>query len=179
MVSDPQEAYVCNPPGTELSDCSIAEGATYLFQKMDCPVGAASAVDSRFGQFDRILAERITSGETAELFLIAELDSWQRILASQHGHFDPELNQVPKDFQTIMVKDSQRFRKTRRLERRFGRMIYEEVATGNRFYVDEGHRGHSAHLEVFNHLGMHLGTAKITTGELDPSRQVLGRNLDG
>lgn len=177
-VSDPEEAYECEPPGRDLRDCSISEGAEYMLQIAGDPVGAASAADSCFGQSRRIRAKKSVSGEAVELVCISELRSWQQVLASQRGHFDPTLNQVPRDFQTVLVKDPVRFRSVGRVEPGFGRKVYEEVSTGRLFYVDEGHPGHSAHLEVFDSLGQHLGIADIASGELDSSQLVTGRSLD-
>jgi hypothetical protein len=176
--SDSQEQYHCEPPGSELSDCSISEGAERMLLFEGDPVGVASAADSCFGQSDRIGAIKQRTSEASELVSISELGSWQKALASQPGHYDPAVNQVPRDFQTVLVKDSGRFRRTGRIEPGFGRKVYEEVSTGRLFYVDDGHPGHSAHLEVFDSLGVHLGIADIDSGELDSSHRVAGRSLD-
>lgn len=73
--------------------------------------------------------------------------------------------------------DPDRFRATGRMERRFSRRIFQEIATGRLYHVDEGHPGHSAHLEVFSATLEHLGAADINTGLLDATERVEGRRL--
>jgi hypothetical protein len=75
------------------------------------------------------------------------------------------------------MKAPDRFRVTGKLERRFRRKVFEEIATHRLHYVDEGHPGISAHLEVFSATGEHLGTADIATGELNIANRVNGRTL--
>jgi hypothetical protein len=101
----------------------------------------------------------------------------QEWIAQQKGHFDPDANLVPRDFQTVLEKAPARFRRTGKVERRFSRRVFEETATGRLFYVDEGHPGHSAHLEVFDANRQHVGTADIKTGTVDTTKKVNGREL--
>ena len=176
-VSDPEATYHCRPPDELRSDCSISEGAERVILGETAWVGVLSAADSAFGQSDRIHATRTNDNKEVELFNVTNLVEWRKAISTQRGHFDPASNEVPRDFQTILGKDPVRFARTGKVERRFGRQIYKEIATGSQFYVDEGHPGHSAHLEVFDSQGHHLGVAEIKTGELDTTQKVVGRKL--
>lgn len=85
-----------------------------------------------------------------------------------------ELASAPRDFQTVLQKAPHR---SGRVERRFSRRIFEEIATGRLYYVDEGHPGHSAHLELFSPNREHLGTADIVNGTLNAADRIAGRML--
>lgn len=171
------DRFYCQPPGSDYSDRSICEGAENILQQNSISVAVVSACDSSFGTSDKINTTKQPAGESAELLNISTIESWQQWIATQRGHFDPTADEVPRDFQTVLLKDSARFRTTGKVERRFRRMVYEEVATGRLLYVDEGHSGHSAHIEVFDAQCRHLGEADINSGQLNPSRKVDGRKL--
>ena len=176
-VSDSAETYYCEPPEKELRDCSITEGAGRLHRGETAWVGVLSAADSSFGQSNRIQATRSNDNKEVELFNLTKLEEWRQALSSQRGTFDPTLNEVPRDFQTVLVKDATRFERTGKVERRSVRQVYREVSTGCLFYVDEGHPGHSSHLEVFDSQRRHLGVADIESGELNVDQKVRGRRL--
>ena len=62
------------------------------------------------------------------------------------------------DEQTILV-NTDIFEPTKRREQ--GRIRYRKKDNGEIWYVDNGHYGKSAHLEVFDAEGIHIGICKI------------------
>jgi hypothetical protein len=81
--------------------------------------------------------------------------------------YDELSNDPPRDEQTIL-REKQRFQKTS--FRYDGRAIYCEIATARYWYVDNLHFGRSAHLEVFNQAGCHVGEADLQ-GNIDESKR--------
>src|SRR5258708_11740229 len=135
-----------------------------------------SASDSVFnGNSITILS--LSSNRTAELRNASTLEAVRQWIVAERGYYDPVSGSAPRDFQTILMKAPDRFRVTGKLERRFRRKVFEEIATHRLYYVDEFHLGISAHLEVFSATGEHLGTADIATGELNIENRVNGRTL--
>jgi len=81
--------------------------------------------------------------------------------------YDTSSNLPPSDLQTIL-KDGQRFRKTS-LPKQGGRTVFEESNTRYNWYVDSFHTGDSAHIEVFDRQGNHIGEANLL-GVIDTSK---------
>lgn len=69
------------------------------------------------------------------------------------------------------LKDKTKFNKTN-LERQ-GQMVYNEIATGSFWYLDNLHKNH---YEVFDRNNIHLGVANLN-GILDTNKKVKGRTL--
>lgn len=82
----------------------------------------------------------------------------------------------PRDRETILGRDQQRFERVGRFERNGRRAVYREVETDRLFYVDNLHYGLAAHLEVFDSAEAHLGTADLE-GNLDVTARVPGRKI--
>ncbi|HAN93615.1 MAG TPA: hypothetical protein DCQ33_16250 [Nitrospira sp.] len=103
-----------------------------------------------------------------------------RRLAIAWGCIPPEYDTAattsPKDYETILGWDSERFVRVGRFERNGRRQVYREQATGRFFYVDNLHYGGGAHLEVFDPNEHHLGKADLQ-GNLIPSTRVQGRTI--
>ena len=72
-------------------------------------------------------------------------------------------NDVPKDKETILQNGE--YKKTR--YRIMGATVYQK--DNKYYYRDTFHKGRSAHLEVFNSKGRHLGEADPLTGKLIPN----------
>ncbi len=67
-----------------------------------------------------------------------------------------------KQFYTLLSLFNQyngRFRATTYIKK--GRRVYLEQTTENYWYVDSLHYGPSAHLEIFDHTGNHIGEAAL------------------
>lgn len=75
-------------------------------------------------------------------------------------------NRVPKDKETVL-KDKDQYKRTNYTEK--GAKVYKGE-DGNYYYRDTMHGGKSAHLEVFDKQGNHLGEANPLTGILDTSK---------
>ncbi|MBF0540964.1 MAG: hypothetical protein HQK91_05890 [Nitrospirae bacterium] len=73
--------------------------------------------------------------------------------------YDPNCNRPPLDNETIL-RDNKRFKPTNK--NYDSRMIYQEKETDYYWYVDNLHNSiRSAHLEVFNRFGKHIGEADL------------------
>jgi hypothetical protein len=81
---------------------------------------------------------------------------------------------TPRDNQTIF-DDKERFRKTSKIFQ--GRNIYVELLTGNYWYVDNLHLGKSAHFEVFDKRGKHIGEANLD-GDIDIRKRDPNKKLN-
>ena len=81
-------------------------------------------------------------------------------------------NRVPMDNETILGSGT--FQKTKMRVK--GAVVYKK---GNRYYYrDTFHTGKSAHLEVFDKSGNHLGEADPKTGELRPGTADSSKKLN-
>jgi hypothetical protein len=166
-VSAQSDDYRCADPSFAARDESICE-ASEVKLRQNADAGMVSAADSQFANKPVL---RITGGSASqqvELRNNHSIESVREWIAQQRGFFDSSANEVPRDYQTILEKDTNRFRRTGRRQWVLGksRRIYEEILTGHQYYVDHGHSGHSAHLEVFDANGQHVGPADINTGAL-------------
>jgi hypothetical protein len=175
--SDSQTEYSCEDPAAALIDESLCEAAERARANLPLSVAAISTLDSVFG--DR-LQLRVSSGTwngvQVELRNATALAVAREFIAQRRGQYDRTSHASPRDFQTILERDTARFLRSGRVERR-GRRIFQEIETRRFYYVDDAHDGHVAHLEVFSESGEHLGIADIDTGVLDESRRVEGRRL--
>ena len=176
-ISTDFDTYTFHAPEGQLSDESICEAAEQKIRDNAEMVSLLSAVDSAFRDYDQVSVSKDSTGDRIELRGLTSLPTLRQWIAEQRGYYDPGSPTAPRDFQTILGKSPNRFRATGKVERLFSRRIFEEIYTGRLFYVDEGHPGYSAHLEVFSSRGEHLGTADINTGELNESKKVPGREL--
>lgn len=78
--------------------------------------------------------------------------------------YDYSSKEPPADCQTIL-SDTKRFERTGRPYQQ-GRKVYQEIETKYYWYVDNMHFGESAHLEVFDSNGVHLGESDLS-GNID------------
>ena len=95
-----------------------------------------------------------------------ELEDWFATNL-QFKEYDINSNIPPTDAETVL-RDASQFQKTKFVEQ--GRYVYEELETGYYWYVDNLHYGRSAHLEVFDTRGRHVGESNLI-GEIDTSKQ--------
>jgi hypothetical protein len=163
-------------PVQQIRDESICEAAERQIRDDALSTSILSAADSVFRDQDRVSVSKVATGQQIQLRALTSLPMVKQWIGEQKGYYDPRSSAAPRDFQTILGT-SPRFRATGKVERRFSRRVFEEIGTGRLFYVDEGHPGHSAHLEVFSPTYEHLGTADINTGEIDVSQRKDGRIL--
>lgn len=99
------------------------------------------------------------------------LENWLKIRLNL---YDESSQTPPMDEQTIL-SDGARFRKTTSFFQ--DRTIYQELATHRYWYVDNFHIGNSAHLEVFDKVGKHIGEADLE-GNIDESKQDTKKRLN-
>ena len=175
-----QDQYTCQNPQITFRDNSLCEAAALILQQAGSEVGVVNAEDSAFAKIPRLDISKVASQQAVELLNIGSIKLVRQWIARQPGVYDPASSVAPKDFQTILEKDTDRFERTHRFWNVAGkdRRIYKEKATGQQFYVDEGHPGPSAHLEVFDADGRHVGEADIYTGAVDTSKCVAGRGIE-
>lgn len=176
-ISTDSDTYTCHEPEGQHCDESICEATEQKIQDGTAIISLLSASDSAFRDRNSVSVSKDSTGHRIELRGLTSLTMIRQWIAEQRGYYDPNSATAPKDFQTILGKSPDRFRATGKVERLFSRRIFEEIDTGRLFYVDEGHPGHSAHLEVFSSRGEHLGIADINTGELNEAEKVPGRSL--
>jgi hypothetical protein len=176
-LSTETDNYACADPQLDLIDESLSEAAERKLAQAADAVSVLSAPNSAFQNKRLLTVSKLSSGQTIELRNATSVETVTQWIVLERGHYNLDSQSAPRDFQTVLIKDPARFRATGRVERRFSRRVFGEIATGRLYYVDEGHVGNSAHLEVFSANGEHLGTAEINTGELDVTAQVNGRSL--
>jgi hypothetical protein len=176
-LSDEAETYSCADPALNLLDESLSEAAERKLVQAAEAVSLLSAPDSPFRDKRLVTVSKHSSGQAVELRNASSVEAVMRWIVSERGYYDVNSQSAPLDFQTVLVKEPGRFQGTGRRERRFERRIFEENDTGRLYYVDHGHPGHSAHLEVFSPNREHLGTADIDTGVVDFTTRENGRIL--
>jgi hypothetical protein len=175
-ISSAADTFACVIPVMQLRDDSICEATERKLADATISIRLLSAADSAFHS-DPLNVSKESTNETVELTNDTSIQGVRRWIAAQRGYYDRTSHSAPKDFQTVLLKATERFRTTAKFERRFSRRVFEEVTTCRLYYVDEGHVGHSAHLEVFSPQHEHLGTADIDTGDLNAAERVHGRTL--
>jgi hypothetical protein len=165
-------------PTLTLIDESVCEAAERGRVGEPLSVIAISAPDSVFGEVQRITVSSAPwNGLAVELRNAVALTLVKKLIAQRRGHYERTARSPPRDFQTVMEKDTSRFERTGHVERRASRRVFKEIQTRRFYYVDDAHHGHSAHLEVFSDDGAHLGIADIDTGILNVAGCVEGRRL--
>lgn len=120
----------------------------------------------------------VLKNEEEEVFLDSfdeteAFEQWLEKIFPSGKEYSIDSTEPPEDKQTILRDDS-RFN---RIKARFqGRRIYQELTTGRFWYADNEHTGGSAHLEVFDKRGKHIGEAGLE-GDLIPNTRVKGRSI--
>jgi hypothetical protein len=176
-LSNAEVTYSYLNPPTELRDASVCEAAENKRAHDETRIVLISALDSRIGSQDPVEVTRAEWSDAVKLHNATSLASIKEYIGQQRGYYDPASSVAPKDFQTVLGKNPSRFRRTGKVERRGSRQIYEEIDSGQLYYVDDAHHGPSAHLEVFSATGEHLGVADVVLGTMDASGRVDGRRL--
>ena len=86
-----------------------------------------------------------------------------RILVHNTAKYIDE-KRVPMDKETVLSNKSQYSKTSSRVK---GASVYKGK-DGNYYYRDTFHTGESAHIEVFDKQGHHIGEANPTTGKIAP-----------
>jgi len=157
-------------------DESLAEASKRTFLSV-APLSVLSAPNSQFDGLSVLTLREPLSGSELGIVNLTSAESVYAWIAQECGIYDATSCEAPSDFQTVLTKDTERFEPTRKRSRKGSRKVYKERQTRRQFYVDYGHPGGSAHLEVFNEHGEHLGVADIDGGVLDESKKVAGRKF--
>lgn len=115
--------------------------------------------NSSFGNNSEVQVTK--NGQNAKsISQINSIEGWINYLKSHLSiaPYTADAKHPPLDEQTILV-DTNLFEPTGRREQ--GRVRYRRKENGEIWYVDNGHYGLSAHLEVFDATGVHIGKCKI------------------
>jgi len=171
--SDQDEVFVCALPAGDFQDESVSEAAERQLIDGNAVLAVLSAPNSAFATKATLAITKTSSATRTQLtnLCVPDVGHW---VSAQRVYYDPASTSAPKDFQTVLLREPERFRPTGMVERR-GRRVFEEIGTRNLYYVDDAHSGAGAHLEVFSEHGPHLGTADIADGQLNPTTRVNGR----
>lgn len=172
-ISSLAHDYCCQDPNLVFRDASICEATELKHRDTALASGLLSAADSPFANRQILKTKKVSEADWVELQNSESVETVRLWIAQQKGYFDPALNLAPRDYQTILEKNPDRFSRTGRIQFVSGkaRRVYKENETSRLFYVDEWHPGESAHMEVFDSDGTHLGEADITTGVVDLSKK--------
>lgn len=165
-LSDPAEIYRCLELEDIFSDDSQCEAAEQGLQ--DQPPGLLlNAEGTRWAEFHELGFEK-HGGGTHTVPSIANRRTADLYLVSCHEYYAEESVEPPRDCQTILLKEPDRFRRTNKTERNGKRQVFLDTKSGFYFYVDNLHGGLSAHLEAFDSNEKHLGEADINSAEIKP-----------
>lgn len=154
--------FYCN--GIDVSETSMAEAAERQTANQNKHDILLNFVYSKFSN-----ACIVVKNQSIKIS-IETFDSSPFLETSLNHHFTPYLpsaKEPPTDPETILI-DSARFTLT--AKRNQSRKVHFEIKTGRYWCVDNLHYGISAHLEVFDSTGNHLGEANIASGELNTDR---------
>jgi hypothetical protein len=176
-LSNDVDRYTVEEPAFRLHDQSICEATERKIRDNRLSASVVSSADSAFSDRYQISVSKDATGQQIELRGLTSTAMVGRWISEQRGYYDPASTAAPKDFQTVLIKEPDRFRGTSKIERRGSRRVFEERDTWRLYYVCDAHPGNSAHLEVFCRNNHHLGKADINTGIIDASQRINGRTL--
>lgn len=171
--------YFCQETATQVTDTSPAEAAERNIQHIDDIV----VLNFQNSPFSFSKLHILNKEEGTQTILDAVDDAvnlsllLERLYPTKWYQYDENSDSFPKNWQTCL-RDTKRFKRLRHFPGSKGNVVYEEMETGNLFYVDSFHKGRGSHLEVFNAGGYHIGIADITNGSIDEKQAVSGRTLD-
>jgi hypothetical protein len=149
-------------------DCAVCE--VYEHEKLNSRAALFGNEGSSFSGRGRVGVSKVEpAGPQLDVHCGCDLLGIQRIGRTWNcliERYDPNLKRPPKDDETILGREPERFTRLGNVERNGRRCVYREGATGRLIYVDNLHSGLSAHLEVFDSNERHLGIADLD-GNLD------------
>lgn len=150
-----------------VTDTSVAEVA----ERLRCgAVKIACLLNFVGSRLTGHLSLEVRKNDEAELTSVPSfeaVDTFDKWLGGFRGAAPYDTNtRTPLDEETCLV-DATRFVRTSLPEQQ-GRAIYEELLSGDLYYVDNLHRGADAHLEVFSKRKVHRGEASLD-GVLRPN----------
>lgn len=164
----PGDVFACN--GDQVTETSMAELAERTFRNTTLVGTLFNFPKSRYAGRDTICVTKNNS-DARDLQCVEErlgMATWlSSVLQLRDLSYDYHSPQPPNDERTVL-RDRVRFARTNQING--GRRVYKEVETGYYWYVDNLHFGTSAHLEVFDPCGMHIGEADVQ-GTLDETKR--------
>jgi hypothetical protein len=170
--------YYCQETATQVTDTSVAEAAERSIQSTDDTV----LLNFQNSPFSLPKLHILNKDEGTQTILDAVEDAvnlvllFERLYPTKRYQYDKKSIDAPKDWQTCL-RNTERFKRIGKFSGSKGRIVYEERETGRLFYVDSFHNGKASHVEVFDALKNHLGTADIYDGIIDTARKEEGRKL--
>jgi hypothetical protein len=160
------------------ADCAICE--TYAHHKVSDQTALFGHLPSSFVGRQTVGISKIEPPEpTRNVLCGTGLPDFQRIGTAWKClilQYDQALQRPPRDSETALMQQMDRFMRVGRIERSGRRQVFRELATGRLFYVDNLHHGPAAHLEVFDPNELHLGTANLH-GDLVHDTRIAGRRI--
>lgn len=174
-LHSPDDIFQCPQHSEEwLEDSSVAELAERKLQDsllVGLLVNFSGSTFARFPILEVVKNEQVRvnlDGVSEQAEFVRWLEKNPSLLNYSLASKDP-----PRDEQTILVSATRFVLKTQIVQ---GRKIYRELNTGYYWYVDNFHSGASAHLEVFDNTGRHLGEAdlqgNINLEKRDPAKTI-------
>jgi hypothetical protein len=154
----------------DVTETSMAELAERTFCNATRVATLLNFPKSRYAKQDTVCITKNRS-RACDLRCVDEepsMAAWLNdVLSLRDFAYDYHSLQPPVDEQTVL-RDHRRFVRTNQVNG--GRKVYKEVGTNYYWYADNLHFGQSAHLEVFDPDGIHLGEADIE-GVLDETKK--------
>lgn len=158
--SESNEAREANE--RDVSDTSMAE-ITERLLRAAIPTGCLlNFIDSELSGLDLIeIVKNRTAPPTnvASFETVAAFEKWLEGFRGAKPYDAATATRTPLDEETCLA-DTSLFEPTNRLKQH-GRTLYEHRTSRDIYYVDNFHKGASAHLEVFSRMGKHKGEATL------------------
>jgi hypothetical protein len=170
--------YFCQEIAINVTDTSIAEAAERSIQRTN----DTALLNFQNSPFSLSKLHILNKDEGIQTILDAVEDAvnlvllLERLYPTKRYQYDEKSIDEPKDWQTCL-RNTERFKRIGKFSGSKGRIVYKERETGRLFYVDSFHNGKASHVEVFDALKCHLGTADIHNGILDTTQKERGRVL--
>ncbi len=174
-IQDGKSSY--NWGGELVSGSSLAEGAEYCLRQGSPTAAMLNFERSQFKALFNVMVFK-NGYQSAHMDSFDDLDSVLHFLEEQFrisAYVYPDDAQDPPTDRQTVLRDSTRFSKSGKPSVQ-GRRVYFESPTGRFWHVDNFHRRRSAHLEVYDGAGVHIGEATLD-GSLDPSKAKPGRHI--
>lgn len=177
--------YVTPTETRDVRNTSLAEVAERRLRHKDKLYFLVNFANSSFNQVhpqiqDCCIIPIVKNNEEANPIYLDSLDNkaglkqWLEIKFKwSEFEYDESAKNPPTDKQTIL-RDYARFEKTSIVVQ--GRTVYRELITDRYWYVDNLHIGKTAHLEVFDKTGKHIGEADLQ-GNLNTVKKDLAKTI--
>jgi hypothetical protein len=159
-----------------VSDCGVCEA--YARRRTQRTIGLLGFEESSYAGRETVeILQVAPPGASVTIDCGSNFVDFERIGKSWNCFplvYSREETRPPRDGETCLGNQPERFERTGRFERNGRRVVYREIVTGYFYYVDNLHYGLAAHLEVFDADEQHVAVADLD-GNHDISGRVPGR----